>query len=538
MFGQHASPAGFADAVARVRTLADVDAVARSLVGSVHLVASVGGRVRVQGTVSGVRRVFHARVGAVSVAADRADVLAGLAGAELDEVRLAIRLLQPSTLHPLSDQPMWRGVDVVTGDRHLVLEGARRPYTARHWTPPEPLLSLDEGAVRLREALVDAVLARVRGRVVVSSDLGGADSTAVCCTAAQMHAPVVACTLAGSDPCDDDVDWARRTASQVPGIEHHVVPADEIPTVYDGLLDRDEVFDEPSFLTVDCERWLTVVRWATARGSQMHLTGFGGDDLLAGSPANVRAGVRQLRGFMAQNRWSLRRVLRQVLDTRPYGHWLTTVADGLNTPAPVNEPALMWDTLPPRLPPWVRPQAVEAVGDLIRAAARTAEPLSPRHGQHQDLAAVRFGAGGFRYLEHTAEHAGVRVAAPYYDDRVIEAALAVRPEQRVTPWRYKPLIATAMTGIVPAVSISRHTKADSTGDEDPGLRRNRSDLLALWEDSHLGRLGLIDTSLLRDLCSRPLPAHLPLGVLYQTVGCEVWLRTLARFPASTRGVLR
>jgi len=133
-----------------------------------------------------------------------------------------------------------------------------------------------------------------------------------------------------------------------------------------------------------------------------------------------------------------------------------------------------------------------------------------------------------RHLDQMAARMGVRLASPYYDDRVIEAGLAVRPEERITPWRYKPLITEAMRGIVPDESLARQTKANGTCDEDPGLRRHRAELLALCEDSRLGRLGLIDTDVLREVCTRPIPPDLQFGVLYQTVGCEVWLRALER----------
>jgi asparagine synthase (glutamine-hydrolysing) len=64
VIGQHAlTSEQLADAAGRIRTVADLDRVAGSLVGSAHLLASVDGRVRVQGTVTGIRRVFHARVG-------------------------------------------------------------------------------------------------------------------------------------------------------------------------------------------------------------------------------------------------------------------------------------------------------------------------------------------------------------------------------------------------------------------------------------------------------------------------------------------
>ena len=111
---------------------------------------------------------------------------------------------------------------------------------------------------------------------------------------------------------------------------------------------------------------------------------------------------------------------------------------------------------------------------------------------------------------------------------MIEAGLAVRPEERITPWRYKPLIIEAMAGIVPDQSLTRQTKANGSGDSDPGLRRYRGELLALWEDSRLGRLGLIDANALHETCTRPLPPELALGGLDQTVACELWLRSLER----------
>ncbi|MGH3976969.1 MAG: asparagine synthase, partial [Pseudonocardiaceae bacterium] len=83
--GEHLLSAAFLSQIAaRVRTLADLDEPSTSWAGNFHLIASVAGQVRLQGPISGFRRVLHARVDGVTVAADRADVLAGLTGAALD----------------------------------------------------------------------------------------------------------------------------------------------------------------------------------------------------------------------------------------------------------------------------------------------------------------------------------------------------------------------------------------------------------------------------------------------------------------------
>jgi asparagine synthase (glutamine-hydrolysing) len=536
VLGQHAATSDqLARAAGRVQAVADLDRLAASLPGSSHLVASVAGRVRLQGTVTGVRRVFHARIGGVTVAADRADILASLQDAGLDERWLAVHLLEPPILYPLAGRPVWRGVAVVPGDHYLVLDGDGRFRSVRWWAPPEPVVAMAEGAPALREALSTAVAARIRGRELVSCDLGGVDSTAVCCLAARGEAKVVAYTAASPDPLADDVAWAARTVAGLGNVEHHVIPAEEMPLVYHGIA-PDEQLDEPCSATVDRSRWLTIARRAATRGSRLHLVGFGGDELLYGSLAHLHAllrsnpgiALRYLRGFAAKYRWPRGQVLRQLSDRSPYRAWLARVADSLTAPQPpLEEPLLDWG-FQPRLPPWATPAAVGAVRELIRAEAHATQPLAKGRGQHRELETMRFVSRMTRQFDQMAARIGVTLAAPYYDDRVIEAGLAVRPQERITPWRYKPLIFEAMRGIVPDQSLARQTKANGSCDASPGLRRHRAELLALWEDSRLARLGLIDANALREVCTRPLPPELEFGGLDQTVACEVWLRTLDR----------
>jgi asparagine synthase (glutamine-hydrolysing) len=535
LIGQHTLTAPqLSDAAGRIRTVADIDELATSLAGSAHLIASLAGQVRVQGTVTGVRRVYRASIDGASIAADRADLLARLLGASLDQQRLALHLLQPPILYPLAGQPVWRGVALLPTDHYLVLDRDGKARTTRWWIPPEPAVPMAEGAPALREALAAAVAARTRGRQLVSCDLGGVDSTAVCCLAARGQAQVVAYTAASPDPLADDVAWAARTVAGLGNVEHHIIPAEEMPLVYHGLLDLDDQLDEPCAATVDRDRWLVIARRAAARGSRLHLTGFGGDELLYGSLAHLhsllrtspRIALRQLRGFAAKYRWPRGAMLRQLADSSPYPAWLTRVADTLTgPPLPLEEPLLDWG-FTPRLPPWTAPAAVEAVRELIHAEARAATPQADRRGQHRELETMRFISRIARQVDQLAGRFGVSLAAPYYDDRVIEAGLAVRPQERITPWRYKPLITEAMRGIVPDQSLTRQTKANGSCDLDPGLRRHRADLLALWEDSRLARLGLIDADALRKLCTGALPPELQFGGLDQTVACEVWLRTL------------
>ncbi|MGW3359959.1 asparagine synthase-related protein [Streptomyces bungoensis] len=540
VLGEHAvTVEEAARAAAAATDPASLDRYARSWHGSYHLLASVHGRVRAQGTVTGVRSLFHGGAHRAHLAADRADVLADLIGAPLDEGRLALQMLSLGVLHPLSARPVWRGVEALPGQDYLVLERDGQAHRKRWWWLPRRDVPLTEGAAMLRDELRRAVEVRVRDRDVVTADLGGLDSTAVVCTAVAAGAKVVAYTAATHDPRGDDVHWARRTVEELSSadgggrIEHHIVPADDFPLTFDGVDALTDVLDAPSLYAVDRNRRMSLLHLAADRGSTVHLGGFGGDELLAGASARVhelllrrpRTAVHHARGYLAKYRWSRRRAVRQLLDRRPYGAWLEQIATDLTDPLPsLEEPLFQWCS-PARMPPWATADAVDAVRSLIRQEAAVARPLGPGHGEHRELATMQAVSRFARHLNQMTRQRGLLFASPFYDDRVVEAGLAVRPEERVTPWRYKPLVVEATRGVVPEASRTRATKANATLEEEVGLRRHREALLALCEDSRLAGLGLIDADVWRAWCSGPVSAELENVLLHPTVGCEVWLRT-------------
>ncbi len=551
VIGEHAVTARDAERAAAAAAVADsptaLDGAAADWAGSFHLVAGGADRVTVRAGVVGLRRVFHTRTGTpgrgpVSAASDRADVLAELVGADLDERRIALEMLTLGAPYPRAGDPLWRGLHAVPGGHCLTMHHDGRTRTRRWWSPPEPVVPLAVGAGRLREALHEAIEVRTRGRDLVTSDLGGLDSTAVCCTAARAGARVVAYTAAIHDEAGDDVYWARRTVGGLNGIEHHVVPAQDVAMTFDGIDALADVLDTPSILTVDRNRRMGIVELAAARGSDLHLTGLGGDELLAGTPARLHALLlthpliawRALRGYAAKYRWSRSGVLRQLLDRSPYRTWLGRVARDLTEPAvPDDEPLLGW-AVPPRMPPWATPDAVTAVREVLRAERCGVEPRGRGHGEHRELVAMDGISQWVRHIGQMAAPLGIGVSAPYYDTHVIEAALAVRPQERITPWRYKPLIVDAMRGVVPEASRTRDTKANATFEEEAGLREHRRSLLALCEDSRLARLGLVDERVLREWCRRALTAETESYLLHPTIACEVWLRSREMTPSDIR----
>lgn len=527
-------------AVERAASIADIAAAADRLAGSFHALISVPGTVVVRGTLLGLRAVFYTTVSRCTVTADRADVLASLAGRNIEEEQLALHLLQPPALPPVTDATVWRGVCTVPPDHRLVIRGRQGVRLERRWSAPEPTRGLREGGAELRRHLQSAVAVRTAHGRQVSCDLAGLDSTSICSILARNNTSIVAITAANTDPTDDDMLWARRTLSGLDNVTHEVIVATDMPLPYTGLLDPGERFDEPCSIEVNYRGVMAQMHRAVRCGSVLHFNGFGGDELLQGSLAHLHSmarssryeALRRLRVFKIVHRWSVRRMLHELVDRTPYWSWLDRAATQLtgNVITPCT-PLLGW-SLVPQLPPWVTPDVHDALRRRIKAAAATAEPLAPDRGRHFDLLALRAGARSARQYDQLARRAGVPIAAPFYDDAVVDAGLSVAPAARITPWQYKPLITEAMRGIVPPQALTRATKAHWTCAQQSGLRAHRTDIATLANDSALDRLGIIDADVLRAYCSGPLPPEAHPGVFDQTVACERWLRSVLRRPVA------
>ncbi|GLZ39362.1 asparagine synthase-related protein [Actinokineospora sp. NBRC 105648] len=526
------------DYAAQVNSLSDVDKVARRLHGSVHVIASVGGRVRVQGSVSGVRAVSHARVGGITIAADRGDLLARMIGAGFDEIALATRLL-PISSTALAGS-IWQGVRQLPPDSWLELDRAGRDRVVRWWSPPEPHLDLAAGSEGLREAVEQSVLARVGHDSRVGADLsGGLDSTPLCFLAADAvtgaGGSLDTVRISVDDPAHDDHVWAARAERSLAGdhLRHHVFTSADMPHMFAEVGTPIAGVDEPLRWIRSAGRLRFTAGWLAEQGARVHLTGHGGDevlvakpnylhDLIARKPALAKSHFTALR---AMKRWSLTAGLRELSDRTPYPRWMLREADRLTDPFPAPEiPMFGWE-YPVRMPPWATPAASAEVADRLRAAAAHAEPQGSR-ATHLTVDLVRQVGAAVRQGQQVTLAAGAPLHAPYLDDRVLEACLAVRPEERSSPWRYKPLMAEAMRDQMPPDSLRRGTKGEFSDDLQRGLHRHRDQLALLFEDSLLARMGLVDGDKLRRAALSAYPVGLPMAALDTAMSVENWLRAV------------
>ncbi|MEW1654766.1 asparagine synthase-related protein [Streptomyces sp. NPDC093707] len=526
----------------RIRHLSDVDQLAASLSGSAHVVASVDGQVRVQGTVSGVRRVFYTFVnGATTVAANRADLLAALTGASLDTTRLTARLLAitPSALL----EPLWTGTQAVPPDSWLRLGARGEARITPWWQPPPQELSCVEGAPRLARTLEDAVAARVRIGATVGSDLsGGLDSTPMSFLASRAtesaEGKLITVRIGVADPTHDDHIWAAQAQRLLDSdhVTHTVFQPGELPDMFEQIAQPITGLDEPTRWIRPVARLRETARRLGGSGAVVHLTGHGGDEVLPVKPNYLHDLMRRrpalarehLAGMRALRRWPMTGVMRALAERRPYGQWLTRQADDLGTPFPAgNLPLFGWE-YPLRLPPWVKREAVVELAGRIHERAEGAEAYAPARSAHTTIDLARQLGAAVRLAEAITAREGAVLQAPYLDDRVIEACLAVRPEERSSPWSYKPLMVEAMRDTMPAESLKRATKGEFSDDFFKGQKRHRGQMAELFDNPLLAELGLIDTKTLRHMALAAYPPGLPWSSLDATMAAENWLRAQAQ----------
>ncbi|MFE6908570.1 lasso peptide isopeptide bond-forming cyclase [Streptomyces erythrochromogenes] len=529
-------------ALGRMGSLHDVDTLASRLPGLFHLMASMDGKARIQGSVTGVRQVFTAVVDGVTVAASGVEPLLRLTNASLDETVLAARLLAPGGAPwPLAQRPVRKGIDPLGTGHWLQLDADGRARQIRWWELPEASRSLAQGAAAVRSALSEALAARVGPGRTISADLsGGMDSTSLCFLADQAGADLVTYHVAPFDSANEDTAWAEKAAALLPDARHHTLAADRAENLFDigYTADRPNVAPEgPSTWASGLAHVRDLAKLATAEGSSLHLAGFGGDELFGRMPAcawslaraRPASGLRLVNRYRLANRWPLRATVRALADRSTFARSLTALAARIDAPPPpLNDPDFGW-AFAVRMPAWATPEAVTMVRrQLTTTAAQSPRPLDGDRTRHQALASLGFEGATIRQLNTALAGTGIHWDAPFLDDRVLEAALATRVEDRLAAGRFKPLLTSALRGVVPDAILERRDKGEFSAEAFRGIERNRAALLELCEDSHLARLGLIDPVAFRSAVLNPGPMSHHIQPIDTTVACESWLRAHTR----------
>ncbi|MBZ4318928.1 lasso peptide isopeptide bond-forming cyclase [Streptomyces sp. SCA2-4] len=537
VFGSTPADAARLERVAAALTRpADLDRHLPALLGSCHVLASVNGGVRSQGSHSGLRRLFRTRVDGIPVAADRSDVLAAMTGSGVDEETLALRVACGLQVpYPANARSAWSGVHALAPDHCLLWDGDRERETV-WWRAPEPDHSLRDGIPAVRDALTAVVDRRPPHAGRLSTDLsGGLDSTSLAFLAARHTPGLLTFRWAEAEAGNDDTVYAGRAARLLDRAEHLVVPQHELPAVFaePGTAVSAE---EPISLTRATARIRRSARLLADHGARRHLAGHGGDELFSPTPAYLHdlmrtrplAALKHVRAYCALTRWPLRATLAEVADPGAHDAWWRAQADELTAPRPSQRrPVLGWGLGPMRAAPWTTADGTDLARTLLRRTADRARPLAGGLAAHSLLLMVRSNTSGYRLLSRMYAEAGVALDMPYLDDTVVDAVLRVPVHEHAGPWRYKPLLADAMRGVVPDPIRTRSTKGEFGEDVRRGLRANLPAILDLFDGSELAARGLIDPAELRRQLALPQQDTTLPQALENLIGCETWLRAAA-----------
>ncbi|GGO58959.1 asparagine synthase [Streptomyces lasiicapitis] len=477
--------------------------------GSYLVLARSGDTLAVIGDLAGQHPLYYRTDAGGMWWSTAASALAALDGAPVDVTALAAHLAlgQPDVLAARS---LFRDVKRVPGG-HLLLVGPDGAAVERYEPVTYPAVDLRRQAPVVRAALAQAVAARIDDRPV-SADLAGLDSTTLACLAAQ-RGPVTAVTFADERLRDDDHAFAARTAAAVPHLGHHAVPGSAGTVYYAGLDDLSAlpVTDAPNAYVVTASIKQAVLDTVTANtpGPGVHFTGAAGDAVLS-APASYIADLlrarrhrqtwRHARGHARLRQTSSLAVLARARPASRVdlaGAWRQTAAE-LRRPArdwiPQAQRPLAWTPLLASAD-WMTHDARQVLSTALDEAAGALSEAPVRLAQwsdRQDLARVGANTSGWRALA-LAGH-GIELAAPFLDNEVIRACLAVSGDQRGAPGQYKPLLKAAFTstGVVPGFVLDRTTKGGFNALAYAGLRDNAPVLRdLLGPSSHLAALGLV-----------------------------------------------
>jgi asparagine synthase (glutamine-hydrolysing) len=377
---------------------------------------------------------------------------------------------------------------------------------------------------------------------VLGADLsGGLDSTSLCYLAATGGRPLITYTSDTGDPRDDDLMWADLAAEGIPHVQRLVVAASELPLHYTDITRRADPLDEPHPDIADLAAERAIVELLRGQGVELRLTGEGGDELLGESESYLPGlfrrrpllALQHLRAFRAFGRWSWRTTARALRPAQPREQ-LERSARRLSAGL-VNTKDLTRDDRAPvaaSLPAWATPRTVELVRDRMIRAAEEFRVLSRDTAQDELIRGIVETGQIARCTSQFSASIGLPVSSPFLDDAVVEACLAVRPEERAHPWEYKPLLKAAMRGMIPPRSLTRVSKTDGTSLVLRGIRENGEKLVSLCEDARLAQLGMIDARALRAACSTSLWASEDVPDAFAgTLACERWLRDLEQLTA-------
>lgn len=471
--------------------------------------------------------------------------LARLAGARVDHSRLAMAIACDDVLGFADSGTEFAGVRRLSLGSAFTVDSSGISVTPCGALTIGDGTNLDEAAERLRESLVEAVDSRTgNGQVITGDFSGGIDSSALIFLALRSGSPVSGFTFQNSDTeAEDDLVWARQFAAQAPGLTHRFVLSSAESLPYQMLSGPGE---QPHPAAMAAGPLRARLRLARDHGSTVHLVGEGGDVVLGAPPAYLADLARHGEWTALWRhclRWGrirqcsplalLRRAVAVVSTSRRQALRTLAAAIARATPVEDRRPWYLgaigyWDAPRGR---WLTRRARADLADHVLAMADD-HPADPADGlgvgDAVTLSQLRTQVLTERAVRAAGRDFGVAVHAPYLDSAVVRACLALPAWRRADPTVAKPLLRTALAGLVPDTVLTRPTKGNYARSAYAGVRRAAPALRRLLTDSVAADHGLLDPVPVRAVLERAIQGlPTPWRALNQVLAVELWLRDLS-----------
>jgi asparagine synthase (glutamine-hydrolysing) len=450
------------------------------------------------------------------------------------------------------------GVPALTGDSTPVV-GVRRlggghalrfdaRGVPRRWAY-EPLLPADSPSVaHTAEAVRAALDTAVRIRAVCPGGLttdfsGGMDSTSLAFLALNHRRGELGAFVYHHPESPDDLPYARQYARLDRRLRLQTVTGHHGTLSFQDLGHRGLTGEtEPGVASV--ARTRLRLRHIASWGGGVHLGGEGGDALFAAPAAYLAnlvrpGGLRRLRAdswvLARQRHVSPAAVLTSAvrLSRTPMATAMRRLAERLERPEQRDTTWLdtvSWWPEPGGEAGWLTPAARRNLAELarLRADAVTGEPrLTP--GELWTRHELCASAATQRYLSDCAREFGVWPQAPFLDHDVVRTCLTLPAHLRAGPPAPKPLLATALAGMVPAETLARRTKGDYSAEDYGGARAASAALRSVLASSRLAELGVIEpAAVLASLRRAALGVQTAFPTLTRLLAVEAGLRGATR----------
>jgi asparagine synthase (glutamine-hydrolysing) len=370
--------------------------------------------------------------------------------------------------YPLGDKTCFEGIRQLQPGWALSLRGERL-RTWQYWDLRfryDRGRSLDDTTGQLAELMDDAVRLQCRSDAPLGCHLsGGLDSSTLAALTARHYSPLHTFSIGfEGGPAFDESAYARSVARHLGAVHHEATPG---PGDLEALLGTLAWHADGPMPDVSSFSYYTVARLAAGH-VKVALTGHGGDETLAGYPAQFAAAFGDTSMFDLSNR-PLQRVplmTRVRLGLRRYGA-LGAARRVLQRAGKHTETfEARWMRLhcgaAPLENPLLRP---EFRRELAGYDSRI-EYLAPlrRADTDQDLDRclyhdLRCYLPGLLHQEDRASMAAsLESRVPLLDHRIMEFLATVPPEQKVAGREPKSLLRRVAAGLVPPEIVSRRDK--------------------------------------------------------------------------------